>query len=168
MMAEASSSCSASRPVITVAKAQIAVSETSGTSNSATIFLRMDFPRKRMASPTSSPRAGAVTDVLRQRAARAYYCGLVILKDGQTASGNSPHSMITSCRVIIGLKPRGMAHRGPVTVCAGPDTDGRISSPHGNHRSLPFVIQQGTLGVHTTQVPPCVTDRTGAAPKGVG
>ncbi|GDY67226.1 hypothetical protein SAV14893_066190 [Streptomyces avermitilis] len=45
----------AARPVSTVAKHQMAVRDNSGTRSSATIFRRMDFPRKRMASPSSTP-----------------------------------------------------------------------------------------------------------------
>ncbi|GGY67770.1 hypothetical protein GCM10010326_72820 [Streptomyces xanthochromogenes] len=44
----------ACRPVRYVEKPHSALRETSGTSNNATIFLRMDFPRKRMASPRST------------------------------------------------------------------------------------------------------------------
>ncbi|GAB7102878.1 hypothetical protein JCM4814A_11920 [Streptomyces phaeofaciens JCM 4814] len=50
----------ASRPVSTVAKPQRAVRDTSGTRSSATIFRRIDFPRKRMASPSSDPHRTGV------------------------------------------------------------------------------------------------------------
>ncbi|GHE77960.1 hypothetical protein GCM10018785_52740 [Streptomyces longispororuber] len=66
----------ASRPVTNVANPQIAVRETSGTSNNATIFLRIDFPRKRMASPSSGPerpREWPRGTHVRQQTARAYY-----------------------------------------------------------------------------------------------
>jgi hypothetical protein len=46
------------RPVSTVAKPQIPARDTSGTRSNATIFRRMDVPRKRMASPSSSPSPG--------------------------------------------------------------------------------------------------------------
>ncbi|GAA0491178.1 hypothetical protein GCM10009544_59950 [Streptomyces stramineus] len=73
MTSAKANSRAASVPVITVAKAHRAVSDTSGTSNSATIFRRIDFPRKRMASPTSTPvHGGGVFDD--NNAARAYYC----------------------------------------------------------------------------------------------
>ncbi|GHJ38995.1 hypothetical protein Sm713_46040 [Streptomyces sp. TS71-3] len=50
----------ASCPVRTVANPQVAVSVTKGTSNNATIFRRIDFPRKRMASPSSPPSDGGL------------------------------------------------------------------------------------------------------------
>ncbi|GAA2585387.1 hypothetical protein Stube_61020 [Streptomyces tubercidicus] len=51
--------------------AHMDVRDTNGTSSNATIFRRTDFPRKRMASPTSTPAHGVV---FRQQTARAYYC----------------------------------------------------------------------------------------------
>ncbi|WP_405737519.1 hypothetical protein OG607_40545 [Streptomyces sp. NBC_01537] len=44
-------------------------------SSSATIFRRIVVPRKRMASPTSTPfKGGLFSVVIRQSTARAYYC----------------------------------------------------------------------------------------------
>ena len=43
------------------------VRETSGTSSSATIFRRMDLPRKRMASPSSAPVRGGRCSVIKRR-----------------------------------------------------------------------------------------------------
>jgi hypothetical protein len=53
----------ASVVVSTLVKAQMPVRDISGTISSATIFLRMDVPRKRMASPLVDPPPGPGTPV---------------------------------------------------------------------------------------------------------
>ncbi|GAA1889388.1 hypothetical protein GCM10009753_17540 [Streptantibioticus ferralitis] len=58
--------------MISVANTQMPIRDTNGTKSSATIFRRIDFPRKRMASPTSTPGQGLVV----RQTARAYYCGM--------------------------------------------------------------------------------------------